>query len=270
MINQINPDNAYDWTVKAFTLIELNRNSEAVECYTKSLELDPTNANVWESKGNTLRDLKRNDEAVACYDKSLELDPNRIPVLRSKLGILYDVRDRLCEIWVGEGAALRELGRYEDAVVCCNKALEINPNHVDAWECKGFALSSLHRNKEALVCYKHCWNHEQECIYPDEFPDSDDNPTFESLLTENNDDLVQSLKNDIEKVCSTIVYANLKLEFKQIVENDTNNIPIRGTDAGTCPICGSILVWRRATKTDELYRGCTNFDGGCRYQERSY
>ncbi|MCW3985306.1 MAG: ogr/Delta-like zinc finger family protein [Candidatus Bathyarchaeota archaeon] len=45
---------------------------------------------------------------------------------------------------------------------------------------------------------------------------------------------------------------------------------IRGRSAGICPSCGSPLVWRRARKTRELYRGCTNFDGGCRWKDRSY
>lgn len=34
--------------------------------------------------------------------------------------------------------------------------------------------------------------------------------------------------------------------------------------AGICPMCGSKLVWRKARKTGERYRGCTNFQGGCR------
>lgn len=44
----------------------------------------------------------------------------------------------------------------------------------------------------------------------------------------------------------------------------------RGTDAGTCPKCGGKLVWRKARKTGELYRGCTNFQNWCRWQDRSY
>lgn len=43
-----------------------------------------------------------------------------------------------------------------------------------------------------------------------------------------------------------------------------------GKDAGICPKCGSKLVWRKARLTGELYRGCTNWEGGCRYHERSY
>lgn len=44
----------------------------------------------------------------------------------------------------------------------------------------------------------------------------------------------------------------------------------QGAYAGMCPVCGSQLFWRRAKKTGELYRGCTNYNGGCHYNERSY
>lgn len=44
---------------------------------------------------------------------------------------------------------------------------------------------------------------------------------------------------------------------------------IRGKYAGVCPKCGSPLVWRRAKRTNELYRGCTNFPQ-CKWNDRSY
>jgi len=50
----------------------------------------------------------------------------------------------------------------------------------------------------------------------------------------------------------------------------TENTPVQGARAGVCPNCGSDLVWRVAMLTGELYRGCTNYDGGCRYNDRSY
>lgn len=49
-----------------------------------------------------------------------------------------------------------------------------------------------------------------------------------------------------------------------------SEIPKGETSAGICPVCGSPLVWRRAKRTGELYRGCTNYNGGCRYNDRSY
>ena len=42
-----------------------------------------------------------------------------------------------------------------------------------------------------------------------------------------------------------------------------------GDDAGECPLCHNLMVWRQSKK-GELYKGCTNFDGGCRYNTRSH
>lgn len=49
-------------------------------------------------------------EALESYDNVLELDPKSINALNNKGGIL------------------RKLGKYYDALKCCNKALEIDPN----------------------------------------------------------------------------------------------------------------------------------------------
>jgi len=40
-------------------------------------------------------------------------------------------------------------------------------------------------------------------------------------------------------------------------------------EEGSCPRCGSALVWHTARKTGERYRGCINYPA-CRYNERSY
>ncbi len=54
-------------------------------------------------------------------------------------------------------------------------------------------------------------------------------------------------------------------EEKQANEHEAGDVvPDR-----LCPDCGSRLVWRKwKTGGGELYVGCTNYDGGCRYQER--
>lgn len=49
---------------------------EAVEYYTKCLELNPKDAEAWDSKGAALYALKRYEEATNCYDISLENAPN--------------------------------------------------------------------------------------------------------------------------------------------------------------------------------------------------
>ncbi|MDR0895328.1 MAG: tetratricopeptide repeat protein [Prevotellaceae bacterium] len=53
--------------------------------------------------------------------------------------------------WNSKGNALRSLGRYEDAITCYDKAIELNPKN-DALLFKGILLNHLERYKEAIVC----------------------------------------------------------------------------------------------------------------------
>lgn len=55
---------------------------------------------------------------------------------------------------VKEGASLVLKKRYEEAISCLNKALEVNPRHYKAWFLKGMSLGhDLGRFEEAIGCY---------------------------------------------------------------------------------------------------------------------
>ncbi len=51
-----------------------------------------------------------------------------------------------------KGRSLDNLGRYEEALACCNRALELSPRLPTAWMGKGIALNSLGRPHEAIEC----------------------------------------------------------------------------------------------------------------------
>jgi len=42
---------------------------------------------------------------------------------------------------------------YEDAIIQYDKAIELNPSLVSAWNNKGIALSRLKRFEDAIICY---------------------------------------------------------------------------------------------------------------------
>ena len=52
-----------------------------------------------------------------------------------------------------KGIALDNLSKFQDALVCYDQAIEINPRFADAWNHKGLALDHLDRHQEALICY---------------------------------------------------------------------------------------------------------------------
>ena len=52
-----------------------------------------------------------------------------------------------------KGLALANLGRYDDAIKCCDKAIELKPDFDFAHSSKGLALYKLGRHDEAIKCF---------------------------------------------------------------------------------------------------------------------
>jgi len=55
-------------------------------------------------------------------------------------------------IWSNKGGSLHSLGRYEEAIRCCDQALELDPGNAGTWSNKGGSLGSLGRHEEAIRC----------------------------------------------------------------------------------------------------------------------
>ena len=63
------------------------------------------------------------------------------------------IKRDMVEKWVKNGGTLVTLGRYEEAIGCCDKVLEIDPSVGPVWYNKGVALTGLERFDEAVGCY---------------------------------------------------------------------------------------------------------------------
>jgi tetratricopeptide (TPR) repeat protein len=55
--------------------------------------------------------------------------------------------------WSNKGASLYGLSRYEEAIGCFDKALEIQPRNAGAWSNKGIALAALRQHEQAIGCF---------------------------------------------------------------------------------------------------------------------
>jgi tetratricopeptide (TPR) repeat protein len=92
-------------------------------------------------------------------------------ILRGGMGVVYIVYDHEmigefapepvmgAELdaveWSNKGASLNELGHSEEAIVCYDRALEINPRFVEAWFNKGLALGKgFQLYLDALACFE--------------------------------------------------------------------------------------------------------------------
>jgi tetratricopeptide (TPR) repeat protein len=64
-----------------------------------------------------------------------------------------DVNPQLVDAWNNKGVALNDLSRNEEAIAACDKAIEIDPQLAEPWNNKGCALYCLGRYEEAVTAY---------------------------------------------------------------------------------------------------------------------
>jgi tetratricopeptide (TPR) repeat protein len=115
---------------RATYLYRLGRHSEALEDYDRIVDdglLNSENelAEVYSWKANSLFDLKRNDEALLSIDEALKLNPSS--------GYLYSVK----------GEMLYMLGRYEEAIQCCSKSIQVDHNYEYGYYMRSLAYRAL-------------------------------------------------------------------------------------------------------------------------------
>jgi tetratricopeptide (TPR) repeat protein len=90
------------------------------------------------------------------YQSFKELREDLEPLLRRQTGEtirLPELNALAAWEWCNKGLSLHSLGRYEAAIRCFDKALELDPRCAAAWDNKGNCLSSLGRYEEAIRCY---------------------------------------------------------------------------------------------------------------------
>jgi len=56
-------------------LARLNKDEEAIACYSEAIKLHPTDSSYWTNKGLVLLLQREYAKAVACFDESLRLNP---------------------------------------------------------------------------------------------------------------------------------------------------------------------------------------------------
>ena len=57
------------------------------------------------------------------------------------------------DFWFKKGNALYDQDKYEEAIICYDKAIEIEPEHYKAWHNKGLSLHNQDKYEEAIICY---------------------------------------------------------------------------------------------------------------------
>ncbi|MCZ6634631.1 MAG: tetratricopeptide repeat protein, partial [bacterium] len=68
--------------------------------------------------------------------------------------------------WNNKGVALDKMGRYEEALKACDKAIQLEPDYVYTWNNKGIVLDKMGRHEEAEKAFHRSMEITPEDPYP--------------------------------------------------------------------------------------------------------
>ena len=182
-----------DWTELGRALVGNMSYEEALYAYDQATEIDPENKEAWMGKTDCLCFLKRSaeakesaEQALKLYNQSLEKNSSDFDSWMAKAHIysslawadragfnesylessLHAVSEALhiqpnnSSALLFQGGALSNLGRYEEALIAFDRAMEIGFPPSESWrnealaEGRGLALAALGRVDEAEKSYK--------------------------------------------------------------------------------------------------------------------
>ena len=133
--NEKNYDTAESLFYQGNAKFSSEKYEEAIEDYTKAIELNPQLAEAYYNRGLAKSRLGQNEEAIKNYDQAIELNP------------------QLAEAYCNRGIAKNRLREYEEAIKDFNQAIELNPQDAKAYYNRGISKYYLEEYEEAIKNY---------------------------------------------------------------------------------------------------------------------
>jgi tetratricopeptide (TPR) repeat protein len=169
---ELDPFNCNAYYQQGVTLESENMYEEALKCYDNSLQINPKTYFIHQSKAMLLFKLEKYKEAARSYEEVAKSSNNRfMEIIVNNLGdklfysknyedsILYfDIAikyfpDKADKAYFNKAVSLHYLFRYEEALQCYDKAIEINPEFSFAYSNKGNVYKDLGKLDEAIKWY---------------------------------------------------------------------------------------------------------------------
>ncbi len=142
---------------------------QAIQLYTRAINLRPGQATAYYKRGNLLKDRNQLEAALASYDQALALDPDYANAFCNRgvvLGRLNRPDEALANYdqaialnpgdalaYYNRGNLLKDRNQMEAALASYDQAVALDPGYANAFCNRGVVLGILHRPDEALASY---------------------------------------------------------------------------------------------------------------------
>ncbi len=168
---KLKPDFYQAWLGEGKALAELNQGQEALTAIDKALQIRPESYLAWQAKGQVYQNQQNNlVKAITSYDQAIALNPNYAPLWRDR-GLAFNQQQNYTQgiesltkaskiapqdwaTWIGLATAWDIVGEDNKALAALDRALEIQPQNVDAWSQKGLIYTKNAQYNEACETYR--------------------------------------------------------------------------------------------------------------------
>ena len=162
---KLKPESIRSHRVRSMVMHYLKRHSEALDAVDRAISLGDNDSSAYFDKGVTLEDLGRTMEAADAFGKAAEIAPDDAMAHRARAGCLLKLYhhseaikalDHEISLKPSHGAYMKKagvlamLGKYEDAIIEFEHAIELESNDAVIHFGKSIVLMNLERHEEAL------------------------------------------------------------------------------------------------------------------------
>jgi len=128
--------NAVDWLEKGYKAGVAERSEEALNAFTRAIELKPDYAMVYYTRGEAYLNAGNYQHAAEDYLKAIELKPD------------------LAEAYYGRGLSYVGSGNYQQAINDFTRAIELKPDLVEAYYGRGLSYVVSGNYEQAIGDFK--------------------------------------------------------------------------------------------------------------------
>lgn len=137
-----------------------NRLGDALDCFTKILQIDRNNLKAWIGCAITWQKMAEHYRQSSNNEKILESATNSEKCWNE----VIQRENSNIDAWFGKGAVLFDyLDKPEEAFDCFTKTLELDENHVLALMNKGIILDDMDQPVDAIICFKLALKLDETC-----------------------------------------------------------------------------------------------------------
>ena len=161
---------ATEWFEIGYQFGIADRLKEALDAFTKAIEINPQFAQAYSNRGFAYSNLGDYNQAIKDYNRAIEINPQDAVAYYNRGGLAYgklgnynqaikdynkaiELNPQFAQAYYNRGVAYGNLGNYKQAIADYNRAIEINPQFAQAYYNRGLAYGKLGNYNQEIKDY---------------------------------------------------------------------------------------------------------------------